>query len=84
MASRRYCISLFKTVLLIYLSVIGCAGSLFLCGLISSEQGLLQMRCVGCSLRWLLLCSMGSRARVGSVVVAHRLSCSMACGLLLD
>ena len=42
------------------------------------------MRCVGFSLRWLLLLrSTGSRC-VGSVVVAHRLSCSAACGIFPD
>ena len=41
-------------------------------------------RCAGLSLsRPLLLRSTGSR-RAGSVVVAHGLSCSMACGILPD
>ena len=39
------------------------------------------MQCAGFSLRWLLLLwSTGSR-RTGSVVVAHGLSCSAACGI---
>ena len=43
-----------------------------------------SLRCAGFSLRWLLLLrSTGSR-RAGSVVVAHGLSCSMACGISLD
>ena len=38
-------------------------------------------RCAGLSLAWpLLLRSTGSR-RTGSAVVAHRLSCSVACGI---
>ena len=41
-------------------------------------------RCTGLSLSWpLLLRSTGSR-RTGSVVVAHRPSCSAACGILPD
>ena len=55
------------------------------------------MRCEGPSFQWLLLFpSMGSRAHrtsvagapglwsTGSVVVAHGLSCSVACGIFLD
>ena len=41
-------------------------------------------RCAGLSLSWpLLLRSTGSR-RAGSVIVAHRLSCSVACGIFPD
>ena len=41
-------------------------------------------RCAGLSLLWpLLLRSTGSR-RAGSVVVAHRLCCSAACGIFPD
>ena len=40
--------------------------------------------CAGFSLQWfLLLWSMGSR-HTGSVVVAHQLSCSAACGIFPD
>ena len=49
-----------------------------------------SLQCMGFLLWWLLLlqstCSSncGSRALVGSVVVAHGLSCSAACGILPD
>ena len=53
-----------------------CAQAFSSCG----ERGLLT----GFSLRWLLLLqSTGSRS-AGSVVVAHGLSCSAACGIFPD
>ena len=53
--------------------IFGCAGSLLLC------TGFLYLKWAGFSLQWLLLLqSTGSRA------VAHRLSCSTACGIFLD
>ena len=73
------------------LSVHCCVQAFSVC----SEQGLL-LRCAGLSVWWLLLCrSVGSRhlgsvvaARrlqsTGSIVVAHRLSCLLACGLFPD
>ena len=49
------------------------------------EQGLLFIAMRGLSLRWLLLLrGTGSRAHAGSLVVAHRLSCSATCGIFLD
>ena len=49
--------------------------------LVAGSGGHSSSRCVGLSLsRPLLLRSTGSR-RAGSVVVAHRLSCSVACGI---
>ena len=56
------------------------------CGLsLAAERGgYTSLRCVGFSLRWLLLLwSLGSR-HAGSVVVAHGLSCSAACGIFPD
>ena len=52
--------------------------------LVAASGGHSSSRCVGLSLlRPLLLRSTGSR-RAGSVVVAHRLSCSTACGIFPD
>ena len=52
--------------------------------LVVASGGHSSSRCVGLSLQWpLLLRSTGSR-RTGSVVVAHRLSCSVACGIFPD
>ena len=44
----------------------------------------MQLQCLGFSLWWLLLMlSMGSRV-LASVVVQHRFSCPVACGVFLD
>ena len=52
--------------------------------LVAASEGHSSSRCAGLSLsRRLLLRSTGSR-RAGSVVVAHGLSCSVACGILPD
>ena len=52
--------------------------------LVVASRGHSSSRCVGLSLlRPLLLRSTGSR-RAGSVVVAHRPSCSAACGIFPD
>ena len=52
--------------------------------LVAASRGYSSLRCMGFSLWWLLLLqSMGSR-HVGSVVVAHGLSCSTACGVFPD
>ena len=52
--------------------------------LVAASGGHSSLRCAGLSLsRPLLLQSAGSR-RAGSVVVAHRPSCSVACGIFLD
>ena len=75
--------------------VFGCAGSLLLCGLFSScgEQGLLFIvahRLLIAVASLVLLQNMGFRARrpqflrhVSLVVVAHGLSCSVACWIFL-
>ena len=52
--------------------------------LVAASGGHSSSRCAGLSLlRSLLLRSTGSRC-AGSVIVAHRLSCSVACGILPD
>ena len=52
--------------------------------LVAASRGCSALRCAGFSLRWLLLLrSTGSR-RTGSVIVAHWLSCSVACGIFPD
>ena len=52
--------------------------------LVAASGGYSLLQCVGFSLQWLLLLrSTGSR-RAGSVVVAHELSCSVACGIFPD
>ena len=57
-----------------------CAWAFSRCG----ERGYSLLWCAGFSLRWLLLLrSTGSR-HTGSVVVAHGLSCSAACGIFPD
>ena len=70
-----------------YLFIFGCVGSLLLPGFFSSwsEQRLLS----GCG-AWVSHCSVFSccwawaLGCLNSVVVAHRLSCPAACGILLD
>ena len=60
-----------------------------LCGCVHAfssynNQGYSWLRCTGFSRQWfLLLRSTGSR-HVGSVVAAHRLSCSAAYGIFMD
>ena len=52
--------------------------------LVVASGGHSSSRCAGLSLSWpLLLQSTGSR-RAGSVIVAHRPSCSTACGIFPD
>ena len=71
----------------IYLFIFGCVGSSFLCEgflQLAASGGRSSSRCAGLSLsRPLLLRSTGSR-RAGSVVGAHRPSCSAACGIFPD
>ena len=62
----------------LYLFTYGYAGSLLLC------MSLLQLRCIGFSLQWLLLLQSTGTTEPrcsGSVVVAHWLSCSKARGI---
>ena len=65
--------------------IFGCAGSLLLgFSLVVVSGSYSSLCCAGFSLQWLLLLqSMGSRL-AASVVVAHGLSYSMACGIFLD
>ena len=52
--------------------------------LVAASGGYSSLQCAGFSLWWLLLLwSTGSRL-MGSVVVAHGLSCSTACGIFPD
>ena len=52
--------------------------------LVAARGDYSSLWCAGFSLQWLLLLwSAGSR-HVGSVVVAHGLSCSVACGIFPD
>ena len=64
--------------------------------LVATSEDFSSLQCAGFSLRWLLLLrSTGSRragsvvvacrlSSTGSVVVAHGLSCSTACGIFMD
>ena len=83
----RVFLIIFLLNLFIYLFIFGCVGSSLLCegfSLVAATGGYLSLQCSGFSLRWLLLLqSMGSRCSV-SVVVAHRPSCSAACGIFSD
>ena len=87
--SRKYKVFFFfkEFHLFIYLFIFGCVGSSFLCegfSLVAASGGHSSSRCAGLSLsRPLLLRDTGSR-RAGSVVVAHGLSCSAACGIFPD
>ena len=74
------------------LFIFGCVVSSLLCGLslVAASGGYSSLWCMGFSSRWLLLLqSTGSRhagflCSAGSVVMAHGLSCSAACGIFLD
>ena len=74
---------LFIYLFIYLLAVLGlrfCARAFSSCG----KRVHSSSRCTGLSLSWpLLLQSTGSR-RAGSVVVAHRPSCSAACGIFPD
>ena len=65
--------------------------------LVAKSRGYFSLQCMGFALQWLLLlwstgsrctnfsnCSMQTLGHVSSVVVAHGLSCSMACGIFTD
>ena len=56
------------------------------CGLslAAASGGYSSLRCTGFSLRWFLLLQSIGSMRAGSVVVAHGLSYSMACGIFPD
>ena len=51
--------------------------------LVAASRGYFSLRYVGFSLRWLLLLGSPGSRYVGSVVVTHGLSCSVACGIFL-
>ena len=87
--------SVILKILYLFLAVLGlCCCADF--SLVAAIRATLSLWCVGFSLRWwLLVRSLGFRARglgscdswalnTGSVVVAHGLSCSAACGIFLD
>ena len=82
--------------MVVYYFIFGSSGSSLLCvGFLQVQRAgaTLQLQCMGFSLEWLLLwqstgsrtcCSMfSSWQHVGSVVVAHGLSCPKACGIFL-
>ena len=52
--------------------------------LVAASGGYSSLRCVSFSLQWLLLWRSTSSRHMGSVVVAHGLSCSAACGIFPD
>ena len=52
--------------------------------LVAASRGYFSLRYVGFSLRWLLLLGSTGSRYVGSVVVTHELSCSVACGIFLN
>ena len=77
---------LFIYLIYLFLAVLGlrCCTRARGLSLVAASEGYSLLRCAGFSLCWLLLLwSTGSR-HVGSVVVAHGLSCSAACGIFPD
>ena len=52
--------------------------------LVEASRGYSLLQCVGFSLWWLLLLQSTGSRHAGSVVVAHGLSCSVACGIFPD
>ena len=52
--------------------------------LVVASGGYFSLQCEGFSLRWLLLLQSTGPRLAGSVVVAHRLSYSAACGIFPD
>ena len=85
--------------LFIYLFIFGCFAACRL-SLVAASRGYSLLQCMGFSLRWrsmgsrrVVFSSYGTWVSVvvacrlqstGSVVVAHRLSCSVTCGIFLD
>ena len=80
-------IKFFKNFIYLFIFIYGCVGSSLLCegfSLVVASRGHSSSRCTGLSLLWpVLLRSTGSR-RAGSVIVAHGLSRSAACGIFPD
>ena len=67
----------------LFLAVLGlrcCEHSFSSCG----KWGYSSSWRVGFSVQWLLLLQNTGSRRVGSIVVAHGLSCSVACGIFPD
>ena len=67
----------------LFLAALGlhcCPRTFSSCG----KRGYSLLQCTGFSLRWLLLLRSTAPRRAGSVVVAHGLSCSAACGIFPD
>ena len=52
--------------------------------LVAASGGYSSLRCTGFSLQWLLLLWTTGSRHTGSVIVAHRPSCSVACGIFPD
>ena len=74
----------FVYIYILFLAVLGLCCCVWAFSLVAARRGYSLLRCAGFSLRWLLLLrSTGSR-HAGSVVVAHGLSCSTACGIFPD
>ena len=51
--------------------------------LVAASGGTLQLPCAGFSLQWLLLLQSKPLCKYASGVVAHQLSCPVACGILV-
>ena len=75
-----FIIYLFIHLFLVVLGLRCCVRAFYSCG----EWGYSSLRCVGLSLSWPLLLQSTSSRRAGSVVMAHGLSCSAACGIFPD
>ena len=58
--------------------IFGCSGSSL------PHKGFLLLQCTGFSLQWLSLFRALAPGAQASIVVAHGLSCSTACGVFLD
>ena len=77
------CLSTLLGVILIFLNylftyIFGCSGSSL------PHKGFLLLQCTGFSLQWLFLFRALAPGAQASIVVAHGLSCSPACGVFLD
>ena len=62
---------------LVFLTVLGLS-------LAVASRGCSLLWCMDFSLQWLLLLQSRGSRRAGSLVVAHELCCSVACGIFLD
>ena len=80
----RYLFIYFKNYLFIYFWLCWVFVSVRGLSLVVASGGHSSSRCTGLSLLWPLLLRSTSSRRAGSVIVAHRPSCSAACGILPD